>query len=215
MNKKVFFVVLLATVGPCVGFLFLQDSMVDQLEPSSYLQERSPSPTVPVATVSAEPEKLPEDDLQSETRGDSQLRMVSSGLSLTLSSEETPKNRREQAFSVMGLADKECSVYVAVFESESDFPKSERSSKTVMVTALDEQVHFSLDLPQDQPIAIAVFQDIDGNGKLSKNKMGAPTEPYGFSNNARGFLGPPSFKQAALILSPERNAREPINIKVR
>src|SRR3954465_4244362 len=38
--------------------------------------------------------------------------------------------------------------------------------------------------------AIILFHDENGNGKLDKNALGVPTEPYGFSNNVQGFLGP-------------------------
>jgi uncharacterized protein (DUF2141 family) len=37
-----------------------------------------------------------------------------------------------------------------------------------------------------------VFQDENGNGRLDKNFWGVPTEPYGFSNNVQGALGPPA-----------------------
>jgi uncharacterized protein (DUF2141 family) len=46
--------------------------------------------------------------------------------------------------------------------------------------------------------AVIVFHDADGNGRLDKNLLGVPTEAYGFSNGARGFLGPPSFKDASV-----------------
>ncbi len=44
--------------------------------------------------------------------------------------------------------------------------------------------------------ALVVFQDVNANGKLDKNAWGVPTEPYGFSNNAQGILGPPGFEDA-------------------
>ena len=38
---------------------------------------------------------------------------------------------------------------------------------------------------------VAVFQDLNGNEKLDKNLFGAPTEPFGFSNNpVIGFKAP-------------------------
>jgi uncharacterized protein (DUF2141 family) len=46
--------------------------------------------------------------------------------------------------------------------------------------------------------AVIVLHDADGNGRLDKNFLGVPTEAYGFSNGARGFLGPPSFKDASI-----------------
>ena len=51
--------------------------------------------------------------------------------------------------------------------------------------------------------AIIVFHDENGNSKLDKNALGVPTEPYGFSNNVRGFLGPPSFKKAVIQVNAD------------
>jgi uncharacterized protein (DUF2141 family) len=48
--------------------------------------------------------------------------------------------------------------------------------------------------------AAVAFHDENGNGKLDKNFLGIPAEPYGFSNHAQGFLGPPSFADAAIAL---------------
>jgi uncharacterized protein (DUF2141 family) len=48
--------------------------------------------------------------------------------------------------------------------------------------------------------AIIVFHDENANGRLDKNFFGVPTEPYGFSNDAQGFLGPPSFDDASILL---------------
>ncbi|WP_200836810.1 DUF2141 domain-containing protein [Rubripirellula obstinata] len=46
--------------------------------------------------------------------------------------------------------------------------------------------------------AIAVFHDENENGSLDRNAFGIPTECYGFSNNARGLTGPPSFTDAKI-----------------
>jgi uncharacterized protein (DUF2141 family) len=47
---------------------------------------------------------------------------------------------------------------------------------------------------------VIVFHDENDNGKLDENLWGVPTEGYGFSNNAEGFLAAPSFKDAAVML---------------
>lgn len=46
--------------------------------------------------------------------------------------------------------------------------------------------------------AVITFHDENGNGRLDKNFWGVPKEPYGFSNDAQGFLGPPRFEDAAI-----------------
>ena len=45
--------------------------------------------------------------------------------------------------------------------------------------------------------AIGIFHDANLNNRLDNYFFGVPREQYGFSNNARGFLGPPSFEDAA------------------
>lgn len=46
--------------------------------------------------------------------------------------------------------------------------------------------------------AVGIFHDLNGDGALSKNFLGMPKEPFGFSNNARARFGPPSFEEAAI-----------------
>jgi len=48
--------------------------------------------------------------------------------------------------------------------------------------------------------AVKVFHDENDNKKLDIGLRG-PKEPYGFSNGARGFMGPPSFAAAKVTLS--------------
>jgi uncharacterized protein (DUF2141 family) len=45
--------------------------------------------------------------------------------------------------------------------------------------------------------AVAVFQDLNGNGRLDRTPLGLPLEPYGFSNDA-GRLRRPNFTAASL-----------------
>jgi uncharacterized protein (DUF2141 family) len=51
--------------------------------------------------------------------------------------------------------------------------------------------------------AVSAFHDENGNGKLDTNVAGMPVERYGFSRDARGVMGPPSFKDAAIDLQAD------------
>jgi len=53
--------------------------------------------------------------------------------------------------------------------------------------------------------AITVVHDENGNGKLDRNPQGIPIEGYGFSNNATGYMGPPSFRDAEIDVDPSHN----------
>ena len=45
--------------------------------------------------------------------------------------------------------------------------------------------------------AVRAFHDLNGDGKLNTNPFGIPTEPYAFSADARGGMGPPAWDAAA------------------
>jgi uncharacterized protein (DUF2141 family) len=61
------------------------------------------------------------------------------------------------------------------------------------------------DLPPRR-YAIIVFHDENDNGRLDENAWGVPTEGYGFSNNAQGFLAAPSFAAAEITLGEENRS---------
>ena len=45
--------------------------------------------------------------------------------------------------------------------------------------------------------AIKSFHDVDGDGQMDTNPFGMPTEPFAFSNNAKGSMGPAGWDAAA------------------
>ena len=49
--------------------------------------------------------------------------------------------------------------------------------------------------------AVKVYQDKNINEELDTNILGIPTENYGFSNNASGWFGPPSWDKAKFIFN--------------
>ena len=59
-----------------------------------------------------------------------------------------------------------------------------------------------------QQFAIAAFHDENGDGVLNRSVFGIPMEPYGFSNQAKGKFGPPSFEQAVLSRSQKDESIE-------
>jgi uncharacterized protein (DUF2141 family) len=43
---------------------------------------------------------------------------------------------------------------------------------------------------------VKAFHDVNGNGRMDANPFGMPTEPYAFSNNAVGNMGPAGWDRA-------------------
>ncbi|HEX8063112.1 MAG TPA: DUF2141 domain-containing protein [Allosphingosinicella sp.] len=50
--------------------------------------------------------------------------------------------------------------------------------------------------------AVMVVHDENSDGRLGRTSIGIPSEGYGFSRDAKGASGPPSFEQAAVNVSP-------------
>lgn len=98
-------------------------------------------------------------------------------------------------------------IYVAVYDRAETFPISGRQLVGQILDPADGRltVHFK-DLPPGQYAAVA-FQDSNGNGKLDRNFLGIPKEPYGFSNGARGTAGPPKFSAAAVTLQSDATTK--------
>lgn len=51
---------------------------------------------------------------------------------------------------------------------------------------------------------VATFHDENSNSELDVNFVGIPEEDYGFSNDARGFAGPPSLEDQRFILNGDK-----------
>jgi uncharacterized protein (DUF2141 family) len=91
-------------------------------------------------------------------------------------------------------------IRVALFNNETDFLNQALESK--VVKASDEaKVVFENLKPGDY--AISVIHDVNENKELDKGFMGIPKEPYGFSNDARGKFGPPSYDESKLTVKGE------------
>jgi uncharacterized protein (DUF2141 family) len=53
--------------------------------------------------------------------------------------------------------------------------------------------------------AVALYHDANNNHHFDLTMVGLPAEGYGFSNNARIFLAPPSFSSVAFTVQPGTN----------
>ena len=94
------------------------------------------------------------------------------------------------------------SVMVGLFDSAAAFPKTVTQGVLAAAAGRDAIGRVTLVLRDLTPgtYAVSAYHDLNGNGQLDSNLMGLPTEPYGFSNNARGSFGPPSFQAASIVL---------------
>jgi uncharacterized protein (DUF2141 family) len=103
---------------------------------------------------------------------------------------------------VSGLTQAKGDVQVALFDQQGQWLRKAVASKKVAAAEGKVQIVFE-NLP-DGEYGLSVFHDLNGNGKLDMNMIGIPTEPYGFSNDAAGSFGPPSFADAKVKLEQDK-----------
>lgn len=100
---------------------------------------------------------------------------------------------------ILNIKNSTGTVACALFESPEGFPYEYlRSATNVMVVKIREaQARCDFEDIPPGTYAMAVVHDENMNGKLDANWLGVPSEGYGFSNDASGVLGPPSFSAAS------------------
>jgi uncharacterized protein (DUF2141 family) len=102
-------------------------------------------------------------------------------------------------------------LYVAIYDNSEDFMKVKLKKTSLnMSTGKNAQLEME-DLVVGKEYAITCFLDENANLMLDKNAFGIPNEPYGFSNNTKGFFGPPSFDEVKFVFTPKNN---PLSILV-
>ncbi len=104
---------------------------------------------------------------------------------------------------VTGLAGDAGTVRAAIYADAASFASQQNPVAALILKPHDRQVRVTVgDLPPGR-YAVAVFHDVNDNGKLDANLLSMPTEPFGFSRDAVGNFGPPSFDQAAIDLAAQ------------
>lgn len=93
-------------------------------------------------------------------------------------------------------------VKVSVFNSQSTFLKSPYAQKQTHVGTEGETIINFENLPAGD-YAVSAIHDQDANGKLNRNFIGKPREPFGFSNNVRVRFAPPAFDKTKFTVTEQ------------
>jgi uncharacterized protein (DUF2141 family) len=102
------------------------------------------------------------------------------------------------SFTIRGLRSRQGLVYASLYSKAQGFPEDLSAVIAVGEAAIggaSATIVFRGLAPGRY--AMAYFHDENGNKRMDKGMFGLPLEGYGFSNDARGFMGPPSFEAAA------------------
>jgi uncharacterized protein (DUF2141 family) len=92
-------------------------------------------------------------------------------------------------------------IAVAVYRDADSFRHSRNPVRVMMLNRDGPTTRAYIQGLTPGRYVIAAFQDLDSDGELGKGAFGIPREPFGFSNDARGRFGPPTFEDAAFTVS--------------
>ena len=140
--------------------------------------------------------------------------LLLSTLSLLLAPHEAAAGEPEPAgaaspvaITFTGLKAPSGRVLGALFDSEAAYGGGGAPVRGLAVEVSGGEATTTLTGLKPGRYALRAFHDMDGDGKLSTNPFGMPTEPVTFSNNARGVMGPASWKDAAFEVGPSGAAQ--------
>ena len=91
-------------------------------------------------------------------------------------------------------------IMVALYDSAEAYSGGAPVKAVQVDVAAGQTEAVFADLPAGD-YAMKAFHDVDGNGRMNTNPFGMPTEPFAFSNNARGNMGPASWDRAEFAAS--------------
>lgn len=105
---------------------------------------------------------------------------------------------------VVGMKEKKGNLLISVYDSAEDYLKKPVKMLTTPADALTKRVVLEL---ESGTYAVVIYQDLNSNGKVDRNFFRLPTEPCGFSRDARPKMGPPRYKPASFSLNEDTEIR--------
>lgn len=94
-------------------------------------------------------------------------------------------------------------VLIAVFRGEDGFPSEpDKAWKSVVARVSGDRASVDIAVPAGE-YAFAIVHDENGNNKMDTNWIGMPKEGLGTSNNAKGRMGPPKYRDAKFTIPAE------------
>jgi len=126
------------------------------------------------------------------------------GILPAIAAAEDPLPTGKLAVQVLGVQGTNGRVCVAIWDDPDSYPDEGKHARSSCAKAKDGKAYITFkNLPPGAYAAFA-FHDADSNGKIKTNFIGMPKEGVGASRGAKGFMGPPKFKDARFEVGTDR-----------
>jgi uncharacterized protein (DUF2141 family) len=91
-------------------------------------------------------------------------------------------------------------IEVGLFRNAENFADPKFTFKTIRAKVTGNKMSVVFHKLEEGVYSICIFHDENNNNICDRNFFGFPTEPYGFSNNARPIFSVPSFERCSIKL---------------
>ncbi|MDB5229058.1 MAG: hypothetical protein JWN78_3251 [Bacteroidota bacterium] len=84
-------------------------------------------------------------------------------------------------------------IYFGMYKRSDAFPKANSGKPYIADPGTKNSVTVKISDIEYGEYAVALFQDLNGDGKMNTKIFGIPAEPFGFSNNIKPRFSAPKF----------------------
>lgn len=113
------------------------------------------------------------------------------------------KKTFELTVNITNLSSNKGTILLGIYNNKASFLKKTFNGYTLKIKNNRAKMIVE-NLPEGE-YAISFVHDENNNKKLDTNFLGIPSEEYGCSNNAKGFMGPPKYDDAKFIVSEDKS----------
>lgn len=114
-------------------------------------------------------------------------------------------NRSNLKVMIKGIKNNKGLMRIALWQKEAGFPDEAEKAFQLAQAKIDSSGTAQTVFGQLKTgkYSVSIIHDENNNAELDSNWLGIPTEGYGFSNNAKGTMGPPDFEDTLFDLTED------------
>ena len=121
------------------------------------------------------------------------------------SQKKTGKTRVSLKLVIKNIVANAGPVIVGVYGTDNKFPNPDDQLKVYKFKVKRSELVATIRNLKFGIYAIAIYQDVNRNGKIDKDFIGIPTEPYAFSNNYHPTIKAPDFNDCKFEYNASNN----------
>jgi uncharacterized protein (DUF2141 family) len=92
-------------------------------------------------------------------------------------------------------------IMLALFDSKQAYDRGAAPVRTLAISVTGETATATIPDILTGRYGFKLVHDVNGDGKMNTNPFGMPIEPFAFSNNAVGNMGPATWEAAAFDIA--------------